>query len=167
MKPEEVNASVAAEWPGIAARDKIAFFAADVSCENGEPVLTYTFCAANEAGTDEAWAKVRQKMQELAGAIHEAVVPDAKKAPDDREIRFLGDVQRLKVEPGDVLVAQVPGYLPNGGDYLRDALERLVPGCRAIVLDGGAKLGVLTAADHEPTGALLIDRFSGANRAID
>lgn len=85
MRTEDVNAQAAANWPDIAARDKIAFFVADVSKrEGGEPVLTYTACfpdaSVADLARDEAWRRVQDKFGELAAAIREAVAPTGRAA---------------------------------------------------------------------------------------
>jgi len=163
MKPEEVNAA-AAEWSAIAARDKIAFFAADVALVDGKPSLTYTACLpehdslADAAWSDEAWSHVRQKCGELAAAIRDAVapLPDGPRVPDgDREIRFLGDLQRIKAEPGDVFVLQCDGFLSDKSvSYISERFDALFPGHQVMVLDGGMKLGVVGASKDAGADAL-------------
>lgn len=160
MKPEEVNAAVAKELPAIGARDKIAFFAVDVSRGPGEPVLTYTSCTPDsgmaDPTRDEAWSLVRQKFRELAAAIGDAVapLPDGPRVPDgDREIRFLGDLQRLKAEPGDVFVLSCEARLAVG-DALRIQQEvacGLPVGTPVLVLDRGMKLGLIGGAMLDAT----------------
>jgi hypothetical protein len=68
-------------------------------------------------------------------------------AADHPEIRFLGDLQRLEVRPGDVFVLTVPR------DFSREVQYRIVEywrgimgDVRLIVLEEGMKLGVISEA---------------------
>lgn len=66
---------------------------------------------------------------------------------EDAEIRFLGDVQRLALKPGDILVLSAPSRIsPDCARHLTEAVKRLVPGHEVLVLGDGLKVGVLEAA---------------------
>lgn len=59
------------------------------------------------------------------------------------EIRYLGDVQRLQLEPGDVVVLTYPGRLYEAArahlaKYVSESLGRDV-----LVLDSGVQIGVM------------------------
>lgn len=63
------------------------------------------------------------------------------------EIRFLGDLQRLELKDGDILVLTTPLHLPpESVRRLRASVEALIPGHKVVVLGDGLKLGVLEAA---------------------
>lgn len=60
-------------------------------------------------------------------------------------IRFLGDLQRVSVEPGDTLVLKVPQPLPDDVcARLSERIESLFPGHKCIVLCDGLELGVIS-----------------------
>jgi len=62
-------------------------------------------------------------------------------------IRFLGDLQRLQVQPGDVLVVQTEQILTGETrERLRAILVDHVPGHRVLVLDRSMSLGVVAPA---------------------
>lgn len=61
------------------------------------------------------------------------------------EIRFIGDLQRLELKPGDILVLKVDFKL---SDSARNALYREIraafPDHRILILDTGIDMGVLS-----------------------
>jgi hypothetical protein len=67
---------------------------------------------------------------------------------DEGEIRFLGDVQRLVLAPGDIVVLKTPFFVsPEQAGHLRDALRReLGDDRKVIVLPDGLEIGVLASA---------------------
>ncbi len=63
---------------------------------------------------------------------------------DQPEIKYLGDVQRLVLNPGDIVVLSVDEYIPNeAAQRLRSQLEASVPGHNVVVLSKGMKIGAL------------------------
>lgn len=65
--------------------------------------------------------------------------------PSDTErIRYLGDVQRLCLKPGDVIVLQVPGVVSQEmARHLKELMEKTMPGHRCLILESGMKIGVM------------------------
>ena len=68
----------------------------------------------------------------------------------DGEIRFLGDLQRLELRPGDVLVLKTADKLSlatlrNIGERMR----KICPEHKLIILDAGMELGVLSPTPAE------------------
>lgn len=60
------------------------------------------------------------------------------------EIRYLGDVQRLTLAPGDIIVLNLD--MPISADTaarLKAHAEQQLPGHQVLVLSEGIKLGVL------------------------
>lgn len=72
-----------------------------------------------------------------------------KQAGDGPEIRYLGDVQRLRVEPGDVIVVSTEQRLSvDEARRIGQAIQRVLPeGQRVLILDAGTKIGVIGADD--------------------
>lgn len=62
------------------------------------------------------------------------------------EIRYLGDVQRLEIKPGDMLVLSIPGSATNETVARIRAEFESCTGYKLIVIFDGAKLGVIGAA---------------------
>jgi hypothetical protein len=68
--------------------------------------------------------------------------------PPDLEFR----IARLDLRDGDILVLKVPGYIPRSHhDSVRDQVMKATNGHKVLVLDGGADLAVLTAAEKITT----------------
>lgn len=65
------------------------------------------------------------------------------------EIRYLGDLQRLQLKPGDRLVLTYAGHLSEANaELLKVQLERWAPpDVQVLVLAGDVKIGVIGAAD--------------------
>lgn len=62
----------------------------------------------------------------------------------DREIRYLGDVKRLALNPGDIVVVSTDDEMSvEAAQRLRAQIQQKVPLHEVIVLAGGLKLGVL------------------------
>lgn len=65
-------------------------------------------------------------------------------------MRWLSDVQRLELRPGDVLVFKTPHRLSEAAiDQLGLEMERLFPGRKCIVLEAGLDVAVLSTAQDE------------------
>jgi hypothetical protein len=73
------------------------------------------------------------------------------KEAKDSEIRFLGDLQRLEVKPGDRFVLTVPGPVSSKViSFLQKQWEELnVSQGKLIVLTDGCKLGVIGQDEAE------------------
>ena len=70
---------------------------------------------------------------------------EAKPQEQAPQVNFLGDVQRMALQPGDVLVLTVDSPLSSEmADRLRATLESQLPGLqKVIVLERGMKLGLV------------------------
>lgn len=65
----------------------------------------------------------------------------------DLPIRFVGDLHRLQVLPGDVLVVQTDQILTGKArEHLRAILVEHIPGHRVLVLDRSLSLGAVAPA---------------------
>ena len=67
---------------------------------------------------------------------------------NDPQVNYLGDVQKLSLKAGDVLVITVP-FNPSGDHIrmIREHVGKMLPnGNEVLVLSEGAKIGVLEAA---------------------
>jgi hypothetical protein len=62
-------------------------------------------------------------------------------------VRYLGEVQRLEVNPGEVLVLTVPHVISTETEQrLREQFRRLkLPEHQLLILSGGMRIGVLGA----------------------
>ncbi|NLS07621.1 phage portal protein [Rhizobium sp. P32RR-XVIII] len=61
------------------------------------------------------------------------------------EIRFLGDMTKLHLEPGDMLVLQLDTRISNEQfDRLNEQMAEIFGKRRVIILDAGMKLGAVT-----------------------
>lgn len=77
--------------------------------------------------------------------VQTLVPPDAKPQELAPQVNFLGDVQRLALKPGDMLVLRTDQIISGDlAQRLREQLESAVPGHSVIVLGDGMKLGVLS-----------------------
>lgn len=65
---------------------------------------------------------------------------------EEPEVRFLGDVQRLTLQPGDVLVLKCANVLTvETTARLREHVQKIVgQECKVMVLSGGLEIGVLS-----------------------
>lgn len=64
----------------------------------------------------------------------------------DGEIRFLGDLQRLELKPGDMFVLSVDEHISHEmADRLKQTFAEATGGAKVIVLGRGMKLGVVSA----------------------
>lgn len=69
---------------------------------------------------------------------------------EPREIRFLGDLQRLQPKPGDVFVLQVPGRISNDmADAIRQQWRQIMGDVQLLVLDSDTKLGCIGAGSGD------------------
>lgn len=60
------------------------------------------------------------------------------------EVRFLGDVQRLELRPGDVVVLSLDAPVTDQtADLLKRRMETAIPGHQCLIMAAGMKLGVL------------------------
>lgn len=63
---------------------------------------------------------------------------------DLAEVRWVGDLQRVRLEPGDTLVLRCPGRLSiEAAARLKERLEATFVGHQAVVLGEGMDLGVV------------------------
>ncbi len=61
------------------------------------------------------------------------------------EIRYLGDLQRLEMKPGEVLVLKCQDRLPLAAvERIKAHFTNELPGVKVLVLDGGMDIGVLS-----------------------
>lgn len=64
---------------------------------------------------------------------------------NEAEIRYLGDVQRLKLDPGDIIVLTIDDVLTEAQSaYIKHRVEETIPGHTVVVLGKGVKIGVLS-----------------------
>lgn len=69
-------------------------------------------------------------------------------------IRFIGDMERMVVKPGDRFVLTMPGMITREAHGRLQAawagfIKGIDPAPLLLVLDAGAKLGVIEQADIE------------------
>jgi len=68
-------------------------------------------------------------------------------AADQPQIRYLGDMQRLQPQPGDVFVLTCERPIDTAtAERIKAQLSGQLGGATVLVLDGGLKLGVLAAS---------------------
>jgi hypothetical protein len=82
----------------------------------------------------------------IPGAGARAALPagDQPEGEKDREIRFLGDLQRLQPKPGDVFVLQVPGRVSDDmADAIRQQWKQIMGEVPLLVVDCDTKLGCI------------------------
>jgi hypothetical protein len=90
------------------------------------------------------------KLRDLGTALRKAL--GLKKVEAEPAVLFLGDLQRLRLEPGDLLVLSTDQRLSmETAERLRSTLATATGDRRVLVLDCGLKLGVL--ANAEPPAA--------------
>ncbi len=64
-------------------------------------------------------------------------------------IKYLGDVRRLALHPGDVVVLYLPGHAsPESVERVKAAASVLIPDHRIMVLADGIKIGVLGSGEE-------------------
>lgn len=69
------------------------------------------------------------------------------------EIRYLGDMQRLRMEPGDIVVLSVAGVITDeSASRIRRLMEERLPGTKCIVLPQGMRIGLLNTGDYRTEG---------------
>ena len=79
---------------------------------------------------------LKQFWRQICGQQPSATVID--------EVRFLGDMQKLELNPGDILVLKCEGTIDqNGAARVKRYFDEKVPGHTVLILDNGADLGVL------------------------
>lgn len=69
----------------------------------------------------------------------------------DREINYIGDVQRLQLAPDDILVLKVRGAVPTEmAERLRNVIREVLgePDRKVMVLDNSVEIGVLAPASE-------------------
>ena len=60
------------------------------------------------------------------------------------EIRYLSDVQRLRLEPGDVVVLTTEWKLSAVEvQRIAEKIGKVLPGHQVLVIDSGVKIGVM------------------------
>jgi len=70
---------------------------------------------------------------------------------DEPEIRYLGDVQRLHLEPGDVIVVTVAWKMSaSQKQRISEIITQAAPGHWVLVLDEGVKVGVMGPGKGTP-----------------
>lgn len=69
----------------------------------------------------------------------------SEKEQNEPQVRYLGDVQRLALKAGDLLVLSVDTHLTDADAYrIRREMERIVGSAhRVIVLGRGMKIGAV------------------------
>jgi hypothetical protein len=68
---------------------------------------------------------------------------------DDTRIKYLGDVQRLALKPGDIIVVSVDAKISAEMAHRMHALVRDVVGKQheVLIISDGARIGVLSPED--------------------
>jgi hypothetical protein len=67
---------------------------------------------------------------------------------DNQEIRYLGDVQKLTLGEGDIVVISVDDYLSQeAAEHIKRHVSGLLDGRKVLVLGKGMKIGVLSEKD--------------------
>jgi pyruvate kinase len=65
-------------------------------------------------------------------------------AVEQPQIRYLGDMQRLQPQPGDMFVLTCEQHLDQAtAERIKAELSGVLGGAKVLVLDGGMKLGVV------------------------
>lgn len=84
---------------------------------------------------------------------------------DTHEVRFIGDMQRISPQPGDVFVITTDAHISQAQRHaLMSAWAIAMPGHKVLVMDGGMKIGVIGQQPEtpnalaKPPGAALCDR---------
>mgnify|MGYP000913962249 CR=1 FL=1 len=75
-----------------------------------------------------------------------------KTSVDQNEIRYLGDVQRLELRPGDIIVLRLSEglYLTDSArENLKQVAESQLPGHKIIILEDGFQIGILSPVNGE------------------
>ncbi len=99
-------------------------------------------CAAEKMNPDEA----------LGGWRHWTTAADAAIAAVREDLEF--KIGRLDLRARDILVVKIASPLPTEiRTRIRDYVEKSSGGHQVMVLDGGADLAVLTAANSEENAA--------------
>lgn len=76
---------------------------------------------------------------------------DEAKDEQQPEIRYLGDLQRMKPEPGDVFVLTLDGQASREAiASLRETLKAALGDATVLVLTGGMKLGCVAMPGNPP-----------------
>lgn len=68
------------------------------------------------------------------------------------QIEWLRDTQRLRLEPGDVVVVKIPRDTPDRQtvqDAMKEVIRLLFPNNKGIMLPDGVEIGVISP---EPAG---------------
>ena len=66
----------------------------------------------------------------------------------EHEIHYLGDVRRLALQPGDVIVLSVPGRVTAEARYgISEKMRAVFPGHACLVLEEGMDIGVIAAGE--------------------
>ena len=69
---------------------------------------------------------------------------------EDTEIKYLGDVQKLSLRPGDIVVLKVGAILNiEQKTMLKDALRGKLPGHEIMVLDSGMDISVIETTEDK------------------
>jgi len=77
---------------------------------------------------------------------------------EQMDILFIGDMQRLQVNPGDVFVITLPHEIPSARlQVIRECIERdfqkILPGHKVLLMSSGIKLGAIGTESKSTTEA--------------
>jgi hypothetical protein len=90
------------------------------------------------------WKQFKKRISEALGI--EPLVQSAYSDLSDLEFK----VGRLDLKPGDLLVAKFKERLPQTAiGRIRESFNAVIPGVKVLVLENGADLAILTAAEIE------------------
>lgn len=85
------------------------------------------------------------KIEQLTKGIFGAPPPSGAEKISEPKIQYLGDLQRLELKPGDMLVLSVDEHLSQEvAVRLSAMIEEATGGTKAIVLGKGMKLGAIS-----------------------
>lgn len=94
----------------------------------------------------------------IHGMLPDVAAPAPAPKAEEPAIRFLGDMQRLQPQPGDVFVLSCEGHLDQAtAESIKDYLAGVLGGAKVLLLGSGMKLGVVAQAPqvtHLVAGAL-------------
>lgn len=73
-------------------------------------------------------------------------------------VRFLGDMERIQPQPGDVFVLTLntPSFTPQTADLIRKSVGKTLGTERILVFGAGMKLGVVSGLPEAPLPASTI-----------
>lgn len=81
----------------------------------------------------------------IHGMLPDMATPAPAAKADEPAIRFLGDMQRLQPQPGDVFVLTCEQRLDQAtAERIKAELSGVLGGAKVLVLDSGLKLGAVS-----------------------